>query len=101
MAESSEFMDARDTEMDGGAEDEVESEENEDKNDVEEQHKEKHKEPIVLNIPPSFATKLHQYSKHLYVAARKGRRSSKSIRKYSRKLIRLARRFKEAQDAAS
>jgi hypothetical protein len=45
-----------------------------------------------LLVPNSMMHKLAQYSKHLYRHARQGQQD-KSLRKYSRKLLRLTRRF--------
>jgi hypothetical protein len=45
-----------------------------------------------LLVPNSMMHKLAQYSKHLYRHARQGQQD-KRLRKYSRKLLRLTRRF--------
>jgi hypothetical protein len=78
LLESAEFVDAPDIEMDDvgevdRAEEEAES----------------------LDLP-IFLEKVEIYSRRLYEGARKDT-TKKSARKYSRKLFRLARRFRKAQ----
>ena len=67
--------------------------EDEDVEDEDEEDEEDELGPLL--VPNSMMHKLAVYSKHLYRHAREGR-GDKSIRKYSRKLLRLAEHFQAA-----